>query len=144
MATPPPPHNRRIVGLDPGERRVGVAVSDELHMIASPVSIVDLKRGGWEKLDEIIESYDPELIVVGIPTSMSGREGPQARAARRFADEIRERSGRETHFQDERLTSFMAEQSLIELGKNRKDRKRHLDAVAAALILQGFLDARRG
>ena len=136
--------SRRIVGLDPGERRVGVAVSDELHMIASPVSIVDLQRGGWEKLDEIIETYDPELIVVGIPTSLSGREGPQARSARRFAAEIKERSGRETRFHDERLTSYMAEQSLIELGKNRHDRKRHLDAVAAALILQGFLDAKRG
>jgi len=131
------------VGLDPGERRVGVAVSDELHLIASPVSIVDLKHGGWEKLDEIIERYDPELIVVGIPMSLSGREGPQARSARRFAAEIRERSGRETVFHDERLTSFMAEQSLIELGKNRRDRKQHLDAVAAALILQGFLDAKR-
>jgi putative Holliday junction resolvase len=144
MATQPLKRNRRIIAFDPGERRVGVAVSDELHLIASPVSIVDLKRGGWEELDKIIEMYDPELIVVGIPTSLSGREGPQARAARRFADEVRKRSGRQTHFQDERLTSFMAEQSLIELGKNRKDRKRHLDAVAAALILQSFLDARRG
>ena len=136
--------SRRIVGLDPGERRVGVAVSDELHLIASPVSIVDLRRGGWEELDEIIENYDPELIVVGIPSSLSGREGPQARSARRFAAEIAERTGRETRFHDERLTSFMAEQSLIELGKNRRDRKRYLDAIAAALILQGFLDAKRG
>lgn len=139
-----PTSSRRIVGLDPGERRVGVAVSDELHMIASPVTTVDMKRGGWNELDKIIAGYDPELIVIGMPTSMSGREGPQAIFARKFASEVKRRSGRETRFHDERLTSFVAEQSLMATGRKRRDRKLKIDAVAAALILQAFLDAKRG
>lgn len=134
----------RILALDAGGRRVGVAVSDELHMIASPVKTVDLRRGGWEELLAIIERYDPELVIVGLPTGMSGREGPQAGAARRFADRIREATGREVSFHDERLTSFMAEQALIKSGRSPKQRKQRIDAVAAALILQSFLDANRG
>ena len=135
---------RRVLALDAGGRRVGVAISDELRMIASPVATVDMQRGGWEKLIEIIEQYDPEIIVIGLPTGMSGREGPQAVAVRRFAEKIRATTGRLTRFHDERLTSFMAEQALIDAGRKPKQRKERIDAVAAALILQSFLDATRG
>lgn len=139
----PPVLPRRILGLDAGGRRVGVAVSDELHLIASPVTVVDLQHGGWEQLVKIVSEYEPELIVIGLPTGLSGREGPQANATRRFADKIKQLTGCETAFHDERLTSFMAEQALIDAGKKPKKRKQRLDAVAAALILQSYLDANR-
>ncbi len=135
---------RRILALDAGSRRVGVAISDELHMIASPITTIDLQRGGWDKLIAIIEEYDPEFVLIGLPTGLSGREGPQAAAVRRFAEKVRELTGRKTRFHDERLTSFMAEQTLIGSGRKSKQRKQHIDAVAAALILQSFLDASRG
>ncbi len=136
--------HRRILALDPGGRRVGVAVSDELHMIASPVKTVDLRHGGWEELIAIVNQYDPGLIIIGLPTGMNGREGPQAAEARRFAEKIQEETGRTIRFHDERLTSFMAEQALLHSGRKAKQRKQQIDAVAAALILQSFLDASRG
>ncbi len=113
-------------------------------MIASPVKTVDIQRGGWDEMLAIIDEYDPELVIVGLPTGMSGREGPQAAAARRFAEKIRAESGRSVRLHDERLTSFMAEQALLQSGRKPKKRKQQIDAVAAALILQSFLDATRG
>jgi putative Holliday junction resolvase len=139
-----PALHRRILAIDAGGRRVGVAVSDEMHLIASPVKTVDMRHGGWDELLTIIQGYDPELVVIGLPTGMSGREGPQATAVRRFAEKLREATGRKIRFHDERLTSFMAEQALIESGRKPKQRKQRIDAVAAALILQSYLDATRG
>lgn len=136
---------RRLVALDVGERRVGVAVSDELGLIASPVESVDMKkRDGMDRLVALIERYDPERIIIGLPLGMSGREGPQAAATRAFAQKLRARIDRTIVFWDERLTTFMADQSLIEAGHRRARRKQHVDAVAAALILQSYLDSQRG
>jgi len=136
---------RRLVALDVGERRVGVAVSDELGLIASPVESVDMKkRDGTDRLVALIERYDPERIIIGLPLGMSGREGPQAAATRAFAQKLRARIDRPIVFWDERLTTFMADQSLIEAGHRRARRKQHVDAVAAALILQSYLDSQRG
>lgn len=131
------------MALDVGERRVGVAVSDELGMIASPVEIVDLKRHGMERLRLTIDRYDPERIVIGLPTNMSGLEGAQAAAVREFAQQLADLTGRDITFWDERLTSFAAEQTLINLGDRRRNRRTRLDAVAAALILQSYLDSRK-
>jgi putative Holliday junction resolvase len=134
---------RRLIALDVGARRVGVAVSDELGLIASPVESVDMKRDGMDRLVALIERYDPERIIIGLPLGMSGREGPQAAATRAFAQQLRGRVDRPIVFWDERLTTFMADQSLIEAGHRRARRKQHVDAVAAALILQSYLDSQR-
>ncbi|ACZ38995.1 Holliday junction resolvase RuvX [Sphaerobacter thermophilus] len=134
---------RRLIALDVGARRVGVAVSDELGLIASPVESVDMKRDGMDRLVALIERYDPERIIIGLPLGMSGREGPQAAATRAFAQQLRGRVDRPIIFWDERLTTFMADQSLIEAGHRRARRKQHVDAVAAALILQSYLDSQR-
>lgn len=123
---------------------MGVAVSDELGLIASPVETVDLKRGGIPALRVLIERFDPERIVVGLPTGLSGHEGPQATAVRVFAERLADEIGRPIDYWDERLTSFIAEQALIETGHRRSARKQRIDAVAASLILQSYLDARRG
>lgn len=134
---------RRLVGLDVGARRVGVAVSDELGLIASPVEAVDLKRQGIAGVCAVIERFDPERVIIGLPKGMSGREGPQAAETRAFAAELAECIDRPIVFWDERLTTAMAEQALIDLGHRRKTRKERIDAVAAALILQSYLDAHR-
>ncbi|MDI3341627.1 MAG: Holliday junction resolvase RuvX [Sphaerobacter sp.] len=139
-----PAAGRRLVALDVGGRRVGVAVSDELGLIASPVESVDLQRGGIDQLVAVIERYDPERVIIGLPIGMSGREGPQAAVVRAFAERLATRLNRPITFWDERLTTSMADQALIETGHRRERRKQLVDAVAAALILQSYLDAQRG
>ncbi len=131
------------MGLDVGERRVGVAVSDQLQLIASPVQSIDLKRSGIEALSTLVGRFDPERIIVGLPTSLSGREGPQAQWVREFARELAKIINAPITFWDERLTTTMAEQTLIASRRRRRERRERVDAVAAALILQSYLESRR-
>jgi len=133
----------RAIGLDVGERRIGVAVSDELGLIASPVTTLDLEREGPEKLLALIEQYAPSRIVVGLPVTMRGREGTQAAETRRFVEWLRPRVACPIVFWDERLTSTAAERLLAASGMRRSRRREAVDAVAAALLLQSYLDAQR-
>lgn len=134
----------RRVALDAGGRRVGLAVSDELGMVASPVRTVDLRREGLAALIEAIRTFEPVEIIIGMPTGMSGREGPQADAVRLFAGEVAEKIDLPITFWDERLTTFAADMALQESGhRTRKSRKQYVDAVAASLILQSYLDSCR-
>ena len=133
----------RRVALDVGGRRVGIAVSDELGLVASPVRAVDLKREGMAGLVTVINSYEPAEVVIGLPTGMSGGEGPQAREVREFAARLVEHVTVPVTFWDERLTTFAADQALIESGYRTRQRKARVDAVAASLILQSYLDAHR-
>jgi putative holliday junction resolvase len=135
-------HGRRVA-LDVGGRRIGLAVSDELGIVASPVRAIDMKREGMQGLIQTINEYDPVEIVIGLPTGMSGFEGPQAAETRRFAADLAEHIPVPITFWDERLTTFAADQALIESGYRTKRRKQMVDAVAASLILQSFLDAQR-
>ncbi len=130
------------MGLDIGERRVGVAVTDELRMIASPVATVPRGTNEVARLRDLITRYDIEGIVAGLPRGMSGREGPQARDAREFAESIASSLDLPLQYWDERLTTAQAERSLIEAGRTRNQRKDRIDAVAAALMLQNFIDSR--
>ncbi|MCX7623512.1 MAG: Holliday junction resolvase RuvX [Thermomicrobium sp.] len=133
----------RALGLDIGERRIGVAVSDELGLVASPVATVDLGREGLERVVELIDRYAPSVVVVGLPVTLRGREGPQAAETRRFVDRLRPHVRCPIVFWDERLTSTAAERLLTESGVQRKRRREKIDAVAAALMLQSYLDAQR-
>ncbi len=134
----------RRVALDAGGRRIGLAVSDELGMVASPVRTIDIKREGLDGLIEAIRQYNPVEIIIGMPTGMSGREGPQADAVRIFAGEVAEKIDLPITYWDERLTTFAADMALQESGRrSRKSRKEYVDAVAASLILQSFLDSVR-
>jgi putative holliday junction resolvase len=135
-------HGRRVA-LDVGGRRIGLAVSDELGMVASPVRTVDIKRERMEGLVNAIKAFDPVEIVIGLPTGLSGFEGPQAVETREFAGQIAEQIDVPVTYWDERLTSFAAEQALIESGYGTKRRKEMIDAVAASLILQSYLDSLR-
>ena len=135
----------RALGLDVGERRIGVAIADELGSIASPLTIVTRRQGDLAELRDIARMRGVDLVVVGLPTGLSGREGPQAAVVRAFADALDDAvgDGIEVVFWDERLTTAVAERALRERGRRRGRAKGEVDAVAAAVILQGYLDARR-
>lgn len=131
----------RILGLDVGSRRVGVAISDELGMLASPVEAVERGRAEVERFREIVKRFGAGRIVAGLPTGMSGREGPQAAEVRTYADALAEQLELPLDYWDERLTTAVAERSLIASGMRRERRKQQVDALAAAVMLQGYLDA---
>lgn len=137
----------RAMGLDVGERRIGVAIADELGSIASPLTIVRRRSGDLAELRDLAHERGVDRVVVGLPTGLSGREGPQAAVVRAFADELDGAVGPgvEVVFWDERLTTAVAERMLREGGRRRGkgQGKPEVDAVAAAVILQGYLDACR-
>lgn len=133
----------RVLGLDPGQRRIGVALSDPGGVIAQPHTVVDRRRGdAIGRIARICDEHDVGLIVVGLPVSLSGEEGPSAAAARRLGDEVAAATGRNLVYWDERFTSVQAEQSLLEVGIRREQRRERRDMIAAALMLQGYLDGR--
>ena len=133
---------RRIIALDVGERRIGVAVSDPLGLTAQGVETIH--SNGWSndlrRVGELLSAYETDRIVVGLPRSLSGEIGPQAQRIRDFADRLTE-NGWQVMFQDERLTTVQADRVLIQGDVKRRDRKSVVDKLAATLILQAFLDA---
>ena len=133
------------MGLDVGERRVGVAIGDELGMISSPLTFVQRRAGDLAELRDLAKTMGVDQFVVGLPTGLSGREGPQAATVRQFAEALRAAVEPEIRvvLWDERLTTAIAERTLQESGAWRRRRKGDVDAVAAAVILQGYLDASR-
>lgn len=133
----------RLLCLDIGGKRIGVAVSDELGMIASPVKTIDTKTNVVAELRSLIDNYGVRKLVVGLPVGMSGKEGPQAAEVREVAENLRQKLNVEIVYSDERLSSAVADQALIRQGTRREKRKQHIDAMAAAVILQGFLDTQR-
>ena len=131
----------RILGLDPGERRIGVALSDPLGIIAQPHSVIDLRSQNLvEELKRIIAEEDVITIVIGLPISLDGVERASAARAREFAASVADATGLETVFADERFTSSVAEAALLEGNVSRRDRRDTRDKVAAAVMLQGYLD----
>lgn len=133
--------NERIICLDIGEVRIGVAVSDPTGTIATPVDVI--RRVGWgpdiRRIREICDRYETNRILSGLPLNMDGSEGFQARSIRAFCDRLTE-AGFQVLFQDERLTTVAAEDVLIEGGVSRQGRKHTVDKVAASLILQQWLE----
>jgi len=138
---------RRAMALDVGEKRIGVAISDEGGTIGSPLTIIDRgKKGpGIADVVRLAREWEVDVLVVGLPTGMSGREGPQAIETRAYGDLLGEALGADLPlvFWDERLTSAIADRVLRERGAGRDERRGQRDAIAAAVILQGYLDSRR-
>ncbi len=134
----------RILGIDGGSRRVGVALSDELGLTAQPVTT--LSRGSNRELIEALQALigdeEIELVVVGLPLRLDGSEGGAARKARRLAKVIADELNLPTELWDERFTSVQAERLLIDAGVRRQKRRGPTDRIAAAIMLQSFLDAR--
>ena len=131
----------RLICLDVGDRRIGIAVSDPLGIFASPHSV--LERVGWgpdvKHIRRIFDETGADRIICGLPRNMDGSEGFQAEKVRQFAQQL-ENAGMPVEFTDERLSTVEAEHALLEGGVRRDGRKTRVDKVAAAVILQRYLD----
>jgi len=136
----PPPRPARLLGLDPGERRTGVALSDDLGMFAHPrAAITGLGEPAIAAISDIVSREGVSEIVVGLPLSLSGAESAQTASARKFARELRARLGLRVTEWDERLSSVQAARSVKGAARRGSG---ELDSAAAAVVLQAFLDAR--
>ncbi len=136
----------RALGVDLGSRRIGIAVSDPTGTIASPLTVVHRSKSVRRDLDEIARiahEEEADLIVVGLPLTMRGEVGSAAEAAIAEADRLATVVGVPVEMHDERLTTVTAERSLIEAGMRGEQRRHVVDKVAAAVMLQSWLDARR-
>lgn len=135
----------RILGLDVGRRRVGVAVSDPTGLIATPVEVIEVRslKGAIRRVLEICREQQAELIVVGLPVSLGGELGPQAREVLQFVEALRRRSPVPVETWDERLSTVGAARLLQAGGHDSRSMRGRLDAAAAAFMLQGYLDSRR-
>ncbi len=134
-----------MLAVDPGSKRVGVAVSDPTGTIAQPLTTVDAQPQATlaRRLVDIARDHEAGLIVVGLPRRMDGTDGPEAKSARHLAEALRQASGLPVELADERLTTVAAERSMLESGARRARRRATVDRVAAALLLQSHLDRQR-
>ena len=136
--------NERIVALDIGDVRIGVAVSDAMRLIASPVEVI--RRVGFgpdvKRVQEICRQYDTTIVLSGLPYNMDGTLGFQSEKVRLFCQQL-EKAGLTVYYQDERLTTVTAEHALLEDNMHRAQRRQNVDKVAAEVILQQWLDTQR-
>lgn len=135
----------RALGLDIGSVRIGVAVSDPDGRIASPVAVLDARdmTRALRVLREYAEDYEIERLVVGLPLTLGGEEGPQAAEIRAVGDRLSRELEVPLEYHDERHSSTEARRSMREAGLSEREQRGSLDKVAAAIVLQGWLDARR-
>ena len=129
----------RVLGLDYGSVRIGVAVSDELRMLARPVEFIPAKEP-WERIQQLVAEFSVSEIVVGLPTNMDGSDGPASERARKLMATLRSHVDLPIIEEDERLSTVQAHKSLANAGWKAKDRRDRVDASAAAVILQDYLD----
>lgn len=135
----------RIMGLDFGSKTVGVAVSDSLLLTAQGVEIIRRKeenklRQTLARIEELIQEYEVEEIVLGLPKHMNATEGVRVELTNEFKDKLERRTGLPVMMWDERLTTVAADKTMMEAGIRREHRKEYVDMIAATLILQGYLD----
>lgn len=131
---------RRILGIDLGRARIGVAVSDELGMLAHPVETIPARGEAARRIAEIVREKNAERVVIGLPRHMNGTVGTGAAEALTFAEKLRALVSCEVVTWDERLTTMAANRALRESGQKIRDSRRVVDQVAAQMILQGYLD----
>lgn len=135
----------RIIGLDFGSKTVGVAVSDELLITAQGIEIVRRKsenklRQTLARIEELMEEYQVDKIVLGFPKNMNNTEGDRCEKTLEFKEMLERRTGLSVELWDERLTTVAADSIMMEAGIRRENRKEYVDQIAATLILQGYLD----
>jgi putative Holliday junction resolvase len=129
----------RYLGVDVGAKRVGLALSDPIGLTATPLQVVD-RSLAVEEITRLAQIHEVGTIVVGLPTSLGGGEGASAVDARSLGDQLAQANEAEIVYLDERFTSRMAESALLESGMKRRERKTTIDKVAAAIILQDYLN----
>ncbi|MCI0678427.1 MAG: Holliday junction resolvase RuvX [Actinobacteria bacterium] len=130
---------RRVLGVDHGTTRVGIAMSDPLRLTALPLEVTP-RRSAIDRITELVAHNDVETVVVGVPNPLGGGDSESSWKAREFGAEVAARTGVEVVYVDERYTTRIAERSLLESGMRRRGRRETRDKVAAAIILQSYLD----
>lgn len=132
----------RYLAVDVGARRTGLAAGDDVLRIVQPVEVVEAPRGDalLAALARAIALHGPDALVVGLPLNMDGSEGASAQDARAFGAALGARTSLPVHFQDERLSSFEADQRMARSGRTHREKKELRDALAACAILEAFLD----
>jgi putative Holliday junction resolvase len=133
------------MGLDYGDKTIGVAVSDELGWTAQSVETIrrTTRENDLDRLRQLVREYNVSAIVVGLPKNMNNTIGPRGEICIAFADDLKETLQLPIHLWDERLTTASAQRTLLEADVSRKKRKAVIDKMAAALILQGYMDAKQ-
>lgn len=135
---------KRILGLDVGDKRIGISLSDPLRITAQGIETYN-RQDSEEKdiahIAELIRKNDVEFIVCGLPKNMNGTIGPQAEKVMAFAEKISAETGIRIEYSDERLTTVLVERTLIEADLSRSKRRKVVDKLAAVTILQGYLDS---
>jgi len=133
----------RILGIDYGERRVGLALSDPFGSLALPLRVAEVTgdKQAVRAVGEAVEEFDVERIVVGLPLNMNGTEGPMAEKVRAFVSRVGQACGIPVEMWDERLSTGLVERTLLQADVSRKKRRKVRDKLAAQVILQGYLDA---
>ncbi len=135
----------RIMGLDYGSKTVGVAISDPLLITAQGIEIIRRKeenklRQTLARIEALIQEYQVEQIVLGLPKNMNDTAGPRVTVTLEFKEKLERRTGLPVHTWDERLTTVAADRAMEEAGIRRENRKEYVDKIAAVFILQGYLD----
>ena len=129
-----------ILGIDFGQVRIGLAISDELRLLAHPLETIPANNDSKKRIAEIVRNRKVEKVVIGIPRHMSGEIGEAAKRALNFADELRRQLTCPVETWDERLTTVAANRALSAAGKTTRQTRKFVDQVAAQMILQGYLD----
>jgi putative Holliday junction resolvase len=137
----------RTLGLDVGTKTIGVAVSDGMGWTAQGLETIRFEDEQTDqaipRLKELIETYEADKLVVGLPKNMNGTIGPRGEACLQFAEQLKEELNLEVIMWDERLSTMAAERVLLEADVSRKKRKKVIDKMAAVMILQGYLDSKQ-
>lgn len=135
----------RTLGLDVGDRWIGVALSDPLGILATPLTRIERRddESAVKAIVDLVEKHEARVVVAGLPYTMSGSMGPQAVSVEEFLKKLAQSVSIPVLTSDERLSTVMATQGMIEAGASRESRKGKIDAAAAALILQWYLDRLR-
>ncbi len=133
---------KRILGIDFGKRRIGVAISDPMRIVAQGMETISYHSFDqlWQKIAEIFSSHDIERVIVGSPINLNGSESAMSADIRDFVGQLQERFRVPVEFWDERFTSKTAQETLHQMGKSPSKNRAKVDKIAAVLILQGYLD----
>jgi len=130
----------RYLAIDHGTKRTGLAICDSAETIASPLAVIQGKKELLKKIAEVVETENVEAVVLGLPLNMTGSESAQTKLVLKFAEQLKGYLHIPVHLQDERLSSFSAEEKLASANFTRGKKRKRLDAVAAAEILEAFLE----
>ena len=133
----------KYLAIDYGNKRTGLALCDKNETVASPLDVLPTGKELLQKVADIVEAENIDAVVIGLPLNMDGSEGFQAKRIRQFAEQLQKQLDITVCFQDERLSTFEAQEKLEQTDLSKKNKSRRIDALAAAQILQDFLDEKK-